>query len=441
MFDLGIPRMTKVDREWTVCRLKSVTENLDSYRIPLEATVRGRMANRNYEYYGASGVIDRVESYLFDEPLVLIAEDGANLILRNLPLVFMARGKFWVNNHAHVLRPTGVDGLFLVHLLQSMDFAPFITGAAQPKLTAERLMNITVCLPDRCEQQAIVKYLGNAHARIDDVIAKKRQLVALLGQQKQAIINQAVTRGLDPSAELKHSGIPWLGLIPAHWRVVRAKVLFADVDCRSRDGSEELLSVSHITGVTPRAEKNATMFLAETNVGYKVCRPGDLVFNTMWVWMGALGVSHYDGIVSPAYNVYRPTRPDVDACYFSALFRTPSYVAAFASLSTGVTPSRLRFYPADLAAMPTVLPPLDEQQAIVAYIDCATASINRAVQRTQREIDLLAEFRVRLTSDVVTGQVDVRQVAATLPDLTEDELSVPDGTMVEEPGPEDGKDS
>lgn len=114
---------------------------------------------------------------------------------------------------------------------------------------------------------------------------------------------------LKPYAEYKDSGQRWLGQIPAAWQLRRAKFLFREIDERSKTGKEELLSVSHKTGVTPRSEKSVTMFLAKSNVGHKLCRPQDLVINTLWAWMAALGVSRHKGIVSPAYGVYRPLSP------------------------------------------------------------------------------------------------------------------------------------
>ena len=129
---------------------------------------------------------------------------------------------------------------------------------------------------------------------------------------------------LKPYAAYKDSGLPWLGQVPGHWNLLRAKCLFREIDERSKTGKEELLSVSHLTGVTPRRHKTITMFLAKSNVGHKVCRLGDTVINTMWAWMGALGVTQHTGIVSPAYGVYRP----IEGCgitprYADHLLRTP----------------------------------------------------------------------------------------------------------------------
>ncbi len=154
-------------------------------------------------------------------------------------------------------------------------------------LGASDLLNVPVLLPSDDEQDAIVRFLDHANGRIERAIRAKQKLMALLNEQKQAIIHRAVTRGLNPNVPLKASGIPWLGDTPKHWAIFRAKYLFREVDERSVNGDEELLSVSHITGVTPRSQKNITMFKAQSYVDHKICRPGDLVVNTMWAWMAA----------------------------------------------------------------------------------------------------------------------------------------------------------
>jgi len=279
-------------------------------------------------------------------------------------------------------------------------------------------------VPPMDEQAAIVKYLGHANARIDQAIAAKRRLIALLEEQKRAVINQAVTHGLDPLVAMKDSGIPWLGPIPVHWNVRRAKYLFRDIDERSETGLEEQLSVSHLTGVTPRRLKNITMFRAASYVGHKTCRAGDLVVNTMWAWMGALGCAQEAGLVSPAYNVYRPLQGSgADTEFVSALFRTPTFIAYFRSNSTGVRASRLRFYPDELLATPVVLPSRDEQAEIVFAIENLRGRVGADLEKVVREIELLLEFRTRLTADVVTGQVDIRAAAARLPELDPADLA------------------
>lgn len=200
----------------------------------------------------------------------------------------------------------------------------------------------------------------------------------------------------------KDSGVDWLGEIPAHWSTLRAKFVFREIDDRSVSGDEELLSVSHLTGVTPRSEKNITMFMAEDYTGAKLCHEGDLVINTMWAWMGALGVSPLEGIVSPAYGVYRQHRDGLLPKFADWLFRTPDYVAEYTRRSTGVNSSRLRLYPDQFLDLPVLVPPLEDQERIVAFLDQKTAEIDAAIAKKERLIELLQEQKSILINQAVT---------------------------------------
>ena len=212
---------------------------------------------------------------------------------------------------------------------------------------------------------------------------------------------------LKPYAEHKESGQDWLGSVPAHWSALRAKCLFREVDERSKTGNEELLSVSHLTGVTPRRSKTVTMFLAESNVGHKVCQPGDLVINTLWAWMAALGVARHAGIVSPAYGVYRPVPgssilPD----YADHLLRTPLYAAEYQRCSTGVNSSRLRLYPEQFLRIPVLAPPLAEQADIMRFLSWANERLERAILAKRKVIALLNEQKQAIIHRAVTRGLD-----------------------------------
>ena len=209
-----------------------------------------------------------------------------------------------------------------------------------------------------------------------------------------------------PYPTYKPSGAPWLGDVPEHWDVRRFKVFYREVDERSSTGSEELMSVSHKTGVTPR-KQNVTMFLAESNVGYKVCRPGDIVVNTMWAYMAALGVAWQKGLVSPSYGVYRPLpHSNLNPDYIDRLLRTEEYRTVYLSKSTGITDSRLRLYPEQFLGIPLLCPPLAEQQAIVRYLDHADRRIRRYVSAKRRLIALLEEEKQGIVNRAVTRGLD-----------------------------------
>lgn len=286
------------------------------------------------------------------------------------------------------------------------------TGSTYDEVSISDIGIQSSIIPPLDEQVAIVRFLDWANGRLERSIWAKRKVIALLDEQKQAIIHRAVTRGLDPTVPLKSSDIPWLGDIPKHWEVRRAKYLFHEVDERSIDGSEELLSVSHITGVTPRSQKNITMFKAKSYVGHKLCRHGDLVVNTMWAWAGALGVSAYSGIVSPSYAVYRPHRLECyNGNYIDGLLRIRPYASNIICHSTGLRPSRLRLYPEEFLRLPIIQPPIEEQRRIVESIGSDNAGLQSTISHLEREIELLREYRTRLVTDVVVGKLDVRKAA------------------------------
>jgi type I restriction enzyme, S subunit len=227
-----------------------------------------------------------------------------------------------------------------------------------------------------------------------------------------------VIAGLKPHAAYKDSGQDWLGAIPAHWSLLRAKRLFREVDERSETGKEELLSVSHLTGVTPRRLKTVTMFMAESNVGHKVCRPGDLVINTLWAWMAALGVTRHTGLVSPAYGVYRPIEGSgILPAFAEHLLRTPLYAAEYQRRSTGVNSSRLRLYPDQFLRIPVLVPPVDEQLLIVRFLDWANGRLDRTIRAKRKVIALLNEQKQAIIQRAITKGINPKANfrASTIP--------------------------
>lgn len=198
----------------------------------------------------------------------------------------------------------------------------------------------------------------------------------------------------------------WLGDFPDHWNVLRIKNLFQEMDSRSETGSEELLSVSHYTGVTLKREslenEDDHLTNAESLVGYKLVQQGDLVINIMLAWNGSLGISPYNGMTSPAYCVYR-IKGDNNPNYFGYLFTTNLFKAEFRRHSTGIIDSRLRLYSDKFFSIFTVVPPKDEQEEIVHYIKAQKEKINLFIQKKQRFIELLKEQRQSKIDEAVDG--------------------------------------
>lgn len=419
--DSGLPWLGEVPAHWRSRRMKFLFKELSQKGFPNEPLLAATQSKGvvRKEDYGLRTVtaINGLEN------LKLVEIGDFVISLRSFQGgIEISHARGIISPAYTVLRPrNSFHPRYFERYLKSSAFISsltlFVTGIREGQnIDYERLSRAFMPLPPPEEQAAIVRFLDWANGRLERAIRAKRKVIALLNEQKQAIIHCAVTRGLDPSVPLRPSGIPWLGDIPAHWDIRRAKYLFREVDERSMDGSEELLSVSHLTGITPRSQKNITMFKAASYVAHKVCKPGDLVVNTMWAWMGALGVSTHTGIISPAYAVYRPLNYNrIVGDYMDNVLRTKPYLSNIICRSTGLRASRLRLYPDEFFRLEIIQPPHDEQLKIVESIQVETADLDTAISRLEGEINLLREYRTRLVADVVTGKLDVSEAATRLP--------------------------
>lgn len=282
-------------------------------------------------------------------------------------------------------------------------------GAKMPRANWDFIGSLELRFPEWNIQEAIVHYLDRETARIDGLVTEKERMLALLEEKRAALISRVVTRGLDPSVPLKPSGQEWLSEIPAHWRVERAKNLFTVRDERSDNGSEELLTVSHITGVTSRSEKDVYMFEADDKAGYKHCMPGDLAINTLWAWMGAMGISPLAGIVSPDYHVYT-SKGQLLPEYVDLLCRSRPFVAEVSRWSKGVWSSRLRLYPENFFEMRLPVPPHDEQLEIVRTVETDQRKANALRESLQLSITLAKERRAALITAAVMGQIPLEKM-------------------------------
>jgi len=271
----------------------------------------------------------------------------------------------------------------------------------------DEMKMIKLAIPTLEEQETIATYLDEATSKIDDAIAQQQRMIELLNERKQIIINNAVTKGLDPNVKMKDSGIEWIGEIPEHWDVKRGKYIFKIINDLSETGEEDLLSVSDKTGVTPRSMKNVTMFMSESLVGYKRCLIGDICSNIMWMWHGAIGVTKYEGVISPSYGVYRQIKKVFTDDFLDILLRLPRLVELYSVLSTGLTESRLRLYPTDFLNISFFIPPIDEQQRIQDYIYLRCKPLDKEIKRLNDLIILLQERKQIIINDVVTGKVKV----------------------------------
>ena len=223
----------------------------------------------------------------------------------------------------------------------------------------------------------------------------------------QLEIESVVTRGINSDVKFKSTNIPWLPEIPEHWQIKPIRSLLREVTEKSETGDEELLSLSQYTGISYKKDaKNTGMFEAESTIGYKKVYPGQFVMNIMLAWNGSYAVSDLEGIISPAYCVFDFVS-DCDKLYYHYLLRLGIYSGAFKTASRGIIDSRLRLYPNRFYPFPIICPPIEEQHAIVSYITERVAKIDSLIEKLNKEIECIKEYKQRLISAVVTGQIKV----------------------------------
>lgn len=302
------------------------------------------------------------------------------------------------------------DMEFLEYLFKTplyvSEFIKKTTGVAIGfnRLYTDDLFSISAHYPPLHEQQAIVDYLKDKTLRIEQYVSARERERELLDSLKQSEIANVVTRGLNPNVKMKDSGIPWIGEIPEHWTTRKIKFLFKE---RSEKGypNEPVLCATQKYGVIPQSMyENRVVVVNKGLEGLKLVKEGDFVIS-LRSFQGGIEYAHYQGIISAAYTVLSPSS-EVNSDYIKYLFKSHPFIELLKTCVTGIREGQNINY--DLLRKSSImLPPLSEQQAIVAYIDEKLQKIDQYMSDLQREIDYLKEFKQRLISDAVTGQLCV----------------------------------
>lgn len=345
-----------------------------------------------------------------------LAKPGDVLFSCRAPVgkVALVKADMAFNQGCKALVPRGgVNAGYLAYQIDATRIAFDLAarGTTFSEVSAGGMRAVTLARPPEQEQRHITAFLDRETAKIGSLIAEQKGILDLLVEKQQAAISTSVTKGLNPSLPMADTNVPWLGKVPAHWELRAARRLLQEVVELSATGDEELLSVSHLTGVTKRSEKSVNMFEAFDKTGYKIVRPEQLVVNTMWAWMGAMGIAADHGIVSPAYNIYR-CRPDgLAPAYVGFLVKSASFVKEVTRFSKGIWSSRLRLYPEELFKIVLPVPPKGEQQAIVEHLRALSSQHMALAREAERSITLLQERRAALILAAVTGRIDVREAA------------------------------
>lgn len=291
------------------------------------------------------------------------------------------------------------------------------------RLYTDDFYDIFSLTPPIIEQKEIARFLDSKSSQIDQAISVKERQIELLRERKQILIQQAVTRGLDPHAPMRDSGIEWIGEIPAHWQLKRLKHVLEECTDRSRYGEEPLFMVSQVHGLVVRSEYHEKAEVAASAVGNKIVREGDLVFNKLKAHLGVFFKSciPFQGIVSPDYAVYRPKAYIEDLKYLEHLFRHPAYIGQFIIRATGVVEGLIRLYTTELFDIPVPVAPVDEQREILCFIETVSGRQDKAIALFEQQISKLKEYKTTLINSAVTGKIKVPGVVE--PDMLDMEVA------------------
>ena len=410
--DSGISWVGKIPCHWEVARMKRVFSEAKEKTLTEDGTLLSLS-----QYTGITLKDDTKKVGMFEAESTI----GYNIVhpgqfVMNIMLAW--NGSYAVSDYEGIISPSycvfnfneECERKYFHYLLRLPSYAgAFKTmskGIIESRLRLYPLYFFTfnTIIPPLCEQKKIVNYIESKTSKIDAYIAEKEKEVQLLNELKEAEIAKVVTQGLNPNVKMKDSGISWIGMIPEHWEITKIASLFSERREKVSDKDYPALSVSK-QGITPQLE---TAVKTDNGDNRKKVCAGDFVVNSRSDRKGSCGVSPYTGSVSLINIVLQP-RNNMDGQYYHYLFRSNDYIEEYYRLGRGIVADLWTTRYSEMRNIMIPFPPINEQQAIVNYINEKCSKINSLVSDLESEIDYLKEYKQRLIADCVTGQVNVQK--------------------------------
>ena len=387
---------------WAETTLGEVVELYDHERIPLSTQQRSQRQGE-YPYYGASGIIDYIDDYIFDGRFLLISEDGANLVERKTPIAFFAGGKFWVNNHAHIVRgiPGIADDYFLMSYIQSANISGYITGTAQPKLSQRNLKAIRLLLPPLPTQRKIASLLS----AYDDLIENNTRRIKILEEMASAIYREWFVEFRFPGHEGLEMVESELGLIPQGWEVGELGDLAESVrrNIKQSDINQETpyFGLEHL----PRKSIALSNWDAvdSINSAKLAFKKGEILFGKIRPYFHKVGVAPLDGICSSDAIVIRPKRNECFATTLSCV--SSEHFIEYATMTSQGTKMPRADWKV-LVKYPVVIPSEQITQRFSSFVRDVVDKIQNLI---------FQNINLRLTRDLllpklISGEVDVSEL-------------------------------
>ena len=415
MKDSGVAWIGEIPADWVLERLQwhitEIKESNNPIKTKQVLSLTNKLGVIPYEEKGAQGNVSKenYNEYKLAYPGTIVA-NSMNILIGS---VGICNYFGCVSPVYYVFKPNEGENLeFLNYLFQSEQFQKqlrqYANGILEIRLrvSSSGILKRLIALPSKDEQEAIVTFLNEKCGQIDILIANQEAQIEKLKQYKQSLITEVVTKGLNPDVEMKDSGVEWIGEIPNHWSITRIKNLFELRNERNFKPLEEVNLISLYTeqGVIQHSDITETTGNKAVNAdGYKLVYEDDIVVNIILCWMGAVGRSAYNGVTSPAYDVYKPLK-DTYSRYFHYLFRTLRFNGECYRYGRGIMMMRWRTYSSEFRAINVPFPTIEEQKEIVAYLDEQCAKIDKLIEIKQTKIAKLNEYKKSLIYEYVTGK-------------------------------------
>lgn len=407
MKDSGLEWVGQVPVHWKFCRLKYLVDCLDGRRVPIDS---GKREPGPYPYWGAGRITDYVNDYLFNEELILLGEDGSPFFDDTRPVAFLVNDKIWVNNHIHVLRShCDLSSSFLVHYLNSVDYHSYINGSILNKLTQSNMNEIVVVLPDTQEQRRIADFLNAKCAEIDALATDIQAEIDTLEQYRCSVITETVTKGLDPEAEMKDSGIEYPEKIPIFWQTSRFKY-WATI----KSNLVEPAGYEDCPQISPESiEKNSGKIVTYNTVeesgiisGNHLFFPGQILYSKIRPNLNKVAIAPFSGLCSAdMYPI--ETRANTK---FMLYLMLSDYFVSQVSVVIKDRVKMPKINQDELGQIKILVPPMKEQKGIAEYLDARCAEIDGVVNKKREQLSVIDAYKKSVIYEYVTGKKEVPSV-------------------------------
>lgn len=427
MKDSGVEWIGEIPKDWKVSRLKYVLSEAMKYganetgveyssEMPRYIRITDISLDGKLKDTGKLSLPNNVaKEYILKDKAILFARSGATV-----GKTFIYKSEYGKMAFAgYLISAYCNEKLFSPELLyyftNSFAYSEWInrvfSQSTIQNIGADKYVNMILAVPKIAEQQQIVDYLDTKCSEIDATTEDIQKEISLLEDYKKSVITEAVTKGLDPDAEMKDSGIAWIGEVPKHWGTIRIGNAFSIRNERNYLPMEQvqLLSLYSGKGVFPTGEEETTNRgnHAQTVADYKIVKKNDIVVNIILAWMGSLGISNYNGVVSPAYDVYIPNEEKVVPHYYHYVFRTSGIANECYRYGRGIMMMRWRTYSSEFKRIHVPFPPLEEQQQIADFLDTKCSEIDAIIADKKHQRGILADYKKSLIYEYVTGKKEV----------------------------------